>query len=817
MIRGRVDIPVRLALLAVLLLSGAYALMAYLPFTYQGVVKFSLVGWLPVFVRAQPLLFLGAWGLNAWIDRGGQGNRLRRGFHLLQGLLALVLLLKAPLAGIPNAFSSLLWAFGFFLSGLALLLLDLGSLQRGRGPLLVGEDEARRLFLAALIGGSAWALFSLGRALPGESRFLLFAWSWLAHLIAFQILALLVFGLTALGRLWGRTWAEPALLLVLGGGLATAHLKLEVFAALGFSGGWAWLTALLLGAQAAAFLLWVSLRVGRHAGHLEEAAPTGMDLLLAPLRPLFGRGRTRGIVAFVLFALVLHLALSRLVRFDWNFLFQKSLVALGWLIAFGGLLTTFGRRRSRALWTWGVLLGPLLSLSLFFEASGAAELRRPGSASPLEAQVARDPSARLLRELLLPPIQAARDAIYPLLQRNSNLPQELPVAPVDIQHGALGQGPGPRPDIFIFVVDSLRRDYLGAYNPAVRFTPNLDRFAAESTVLRRAFTRYGATGLSEPSIWVGGPMLHKQYIQPFYPMNSLQKLLRAEGYRMLVSMDSIMEVVLQPGPELQSLEPGVSTQDLRLAASLERLSAALAARRGDARPLFAYTQAQDIHISVINREGQGVVEPGDYGAFYAPYASRIQRLDRAFGAFIAELKRQGRYERSLIVFTADHGDSLGEEGRWGHAYTLFPEILQIPLLVHLPEAWQSATVDPEAPAFLTDLTPSLYYLLGHRPVKSHPLLGRPLFTATASERAGQGEGPCLLASSYGAVFGILDDRGRELYISDGVNFEDHAFRLDGSAAGLRRPVTPALKGRYDRLIAEGIAKLNAFYGFKGRD
>ena len=32
----------------------------------------------------------------------------------------------------------------------------------------------------------------------------------------------------------------------------------------------------------------------------------------------------------------------------------------------------------------------------------------------------------------------------------------------------------------------------------------------------------------------------------------------------------------------------------------------------------------------------------------------------------------GDYERSIIVLTSDHGDSLGEDGRWGHAYTVFP-------------------------------------------------------------------------------------------------------------------------------------------------
>ena len=40
--------------------------------------------------------------------------------------------------------------------------------------------------------------------------------------------------------------------------------------------------------------------------------------------------------------------------------------------------------------------------------------------------------------------------------------------------------------------------------------------------------RHRATGLSEPSIWVGGMMLHKQYVTPFAPQNSLAKLIEEE-------------------------------------------------------------------------------------------------------------------------------------------------------------------------------------------------------------------------------------------------------------------------------------------------
>ena len=99
---------------------------------------------------------------------------------------------------------------------------------------------------------------------------------------------------------------------------------------------------------------------------------------------------------------------------------------------------------------------------------------------------------------------------------------------------------GRAPHIFIFVIDSLRQDYLSPYNPGVTFTPAIDAFARDSVVFKRAFTQYGATGLSEPSIWVGGLLVHKQYVMPFAPMNALHKLLAADGYQRFISRDTIL-------------------------------------------------------------------------------------------------------------------------------------------------------------------------------------------------------------------------------------------------------------------------------------
>src|SRR5207249_12089329 len=135
-----------------------------------------------------------------------------------------------------------------------------------------------------------------------------------------------------------------------------------------------------------------------------------------------------------------------------------------------------------------------------------------------------------------------------------------PVAPVSVDLvDDLRARNSSNPNIFIFVIDSLRRDYLSNYNPAVTFTPNIEAFARENVAMENAFTRYGGTGLSEPSIWVGGMVLHKQYVTPFAPMNALQKLLETEKYQSYISKDSILDTVVTPSPSITELDQGRAT------------------------------------------------------------------------------------------------------------------------------------------------------------------------------------------------------------------------------------------------------------------
>jgi membrane-anchored protein YejM (alkaline phosphatase superfamily) len=246
----------------------------------------------------------------------------------------------------------------------------------------------------------------------------------------------------------------------------------------------------------------------------------------------------------------------------------------------------------------------------------------------------------------------------------------------------------------------------------VTFTPSTRQFADESFVFGRAYTRYGGTALSMPSLWAGGMLIHKQYIKPFHSLNALDKLLDANAYQTWLSMDHITDQVLSPKRPSVELNRGIPEMQHDLCGTLGEIETHLRSRSGGDAPVFAHVRPLNLHISkLLNR----TVPPDPaYEGFHGPAAAEVRRMDGCFGRFIETLKREQLYDDSVVILTADHGDSLGEEGRWGHAYTLYPEVMRVPLLVHLPLWLQpELTTDLERPAFTTDIVPTLYAVLGY--------------------------------------------------------------------------------------------------------
>jgi len=339
--------------------------------------------------------------------------------------------------------------------------------------------------------------------------------------------------------------------------------------------------------------------------------------------------------------------------------------------------------------------------------------------------------------------------------------------------------------VLFIVVDSLRRDYLSAYNPAVTFTPNIAAWARDSFVFRNAFTPYGGTWLAMPSIWTGTAVT-RGWAPIFGRINALERMIVGGGYEFVIN-DFTVATNLTAARTF--LDPDIPSLDTDLCRNLESLRSHTLNRAPNSPPLFVYLAPMNIHI--LNT--QGGQRGSKYRGFYEPYAARVERIDGCFGEFIAHYKQQGLYDNTIIVLTSDHGDLLGEDGRWGHQFHLFPEALRIPMVVHLPARLQAAyTADLSRISFLTDLAPSLQALVGAAgPFEG--IAGSPLFVPPDQSPADRRRQSFMVMSSYGSTYGVLRRNGKLLYISDLLNWRDHAYELYTEPNGTRLPVTGAMR------------------------
>jgi membrane-anchored protein YejM (alkaline phosphatase superfamily) len=280
-------------------------------------------------------------------------------------------------------------------------------------------------------------------------------------------------------------------------------------------------------------------------------------------------------------------------------------------------------------------------------------------------------------------------------------------------------------------------------------------------------------------------------------------------------MDHIMEQLLTPTPLLVPLDRGIPELEYDFCRTLDEIERSLQAP-DEHGGVFAHTRALNLHVAAL---GKSEVPPGEsYPGFEARYAAQVHRMDGCFGGFIDFLKRRGLYDRSVVILTADHGEMLGEDGQWGHAYYLFPPVLQIPLIVHVPPALAgNAAVDVDAIAFSTDITPTIYSVLGYQPRRQTELMGQSLIGTAGTDSTSRRRATEVVAASYGAVWGVLRHNGQHLYIVDANHGKEYAFERPPRQPWRAARVNPALKVADQQAIREYIDEIIREYGVTPRE
>jgi arylsulfatase A-like enzyme len=297
-----------------------------------------------------------------------------------------------------------------------------------------------------------------------------------------------------------------------------------------------------------------------------------------------------------------------------------------------------------------------------------------------------------------------------------------------------------RPNFILVSLDTLRADAVSVYGAERRATPNLDSFAKDAVTFLDASTTYPTTTASHMSLFTGlYPGAHQVLewptrLKPDVP--TLPDLLAQAGYRtgavtengMLFAnagfvrgFDSYDEVT----DKLREDTPGWAAE------VVDRGIAWL--QKYPQEQFFLFLHTYQVHEPYLAPEGYDqfpLPEDTPYRKYQQAYKAEVLYTDHQMGRLLAALKPLGLSQNTVVIFTSDHGEAFGEDGKLTHGYSLHEEAMRIPLLMRVPGRMQSG-LRITAPVSLVDLLPTMTSLAG----VSNPkiLQGRSLLAAAAGQ------------------------------------------------------------------------------------
>jgi len=114
-------------------------------------------------------------------------------------------------------------------------------------------------------------------------------------------------------------------------------------------------------------------------------------------------------------------------------------------------------------------------------------------------------------------------------------------------------------------------------------------------------------------------------------------------------------------------------------------------------------------------QGKLTLRDADVRFWRACYDEKVQRADAKFASFLEQFDRLGVTDKTIFVLTSDHGTELYEHRRFDHGFTLYQELIHVPLIIKTPDA-EAHVIDQRVSSI--DLMPTILDLLAVEPAEN---------------------------------------------------------------------------------------------------
>lgn len=280
-----------------------------------------------------------------------------------------------------------------------------------------------------------------------------------------------------------------------------------------------------------------------------------------------------------------------------------------------------------------------------------------------------------------------------------------------------------RPNVLLITLDTTRADHLGCYGYERIETPVIDRLASDGVRFERVYASAPITLPNHSSILTGThPLFHGARNNGTFVVDSSittgAEIFSGKGYNTSAFIASF------PLLARFGLDQGFKVYDDKIEEGKEKRTFLFQERRAEdvnkavfrwlgtnpKTPYFTWVHYFDPHYSYD--------PPSPYKERYFAnlYDGEIAYTDSQIGELLNVLNRKGLLENTMVVITADHGESLGEHKERTHAMLIYYGTVRVPLIIWYPNKIKGGKVIRSAVRSI-DILPTV---LDYAGIKAHP-------------------------------------------------------------------------------------------------